>query len=182
MYDIHTHLYGESYDGDRDEVLLRAKKVGVEKMFVIGCTIEESKQSIALAEKHSEIFASIGLHPHFFNKLVEEEFSISNFQFSNKPQSFNEEIKKLIEELRNVAKSSNKVIAIGECGLDYFGYQSIVVSEEQKALQKKGFLAQIELAQELHLSLIIHCRPSIGTMDAYEDMFDILNNHASLIT
>jgi len=193
MIDIHTHLYWESYDADREDVILRAHKAGVEKMFVIGCTVEESKQSVELAEKYPEIFASIGLHPHFFNELVEKETEIQNSKFKILP-SEKDEINELVESLRSIARSSNKVIAIGECGLDYYshrlvenpptgqaGNQQKTISEEQKMLQKEGFLAQIELAKELHLPLIIHCRPSAGTSDAYEDMFDILRNHLSCI-
>jgi TatD DNase family protein len=182
MIDIHTHLYWESYDEDRDSVIARAHAAGVEKMFAIGCTVEESRQCVALADRYPDIFASVGIHPHFFNELVEKQFSIPNFQFSINTEFFNNEIQKLTEELRKLAGSA-KVVAIGECGLDYFSHDPLsVVSEEQKEVQRVGFLAQIALAQELALPLIVHCRPSRGTQDAYEDMLDILKNHSSLIT
>jgi len=173
MYDIHTHLYWESYDADRDEVILRAREAGVEKMFVIGCTVEESKQSVALAEKYGELFASVGVHPHEINNLVQ----IPDTKYLIPNQSQNNQISEWVQSLKEIAQSSDKVIAIGECGLDYYSHdKSKNTSDEQKVLQKEGFLAQIELAKELNLPLIIHCRPSIGAQDAYEDMFEILNS------
>jgi len=166
MIDIHTHLYWKSYDADRDAVLARAHQAGVEKMFVIGCTVEESKESVKLAEKYDELFASVGLHPHFFNELVKEKKGITGE----------------IEALRTIAQSSKKVIAIGECGLDYYTHEEgTVITDQEKVIQKEGFLAQITLAKELRLPLIIHCRSSAGSSDAYEDMFDVLKNRTSFI-
>ena len=159
MQDIHTHLYWESYDADRDEVIQRAHSVGVEQMFVIGCTVEESKRCIDLAEKYPEIFASVGIHPNELNQEL-------------KGQTFGS----LKEKLRELAQKK-KVVAIGECGLDYFSHGSLeAISDEQKAVQKEGFLVQIALAEELQLPLIVHCRSSIGSSDAYEDMFEILHH------
>lgn len=166
MQDIHTHLYWGSYDADRDVVIARAHAAGVDKMFAIGCTVEESRQCVALAARYPEIYASVGIHPHEFK----EQGSWSG-----------EQVLKSIEELRNLARQSKKVIAIGECGLDYYvrptvsdpkqsflGRGAAVISEETKVVQRQGFLAQIALARELGLPLIVHCR------DAYEDMLEIL--------
>lgn len=175
MNDIHTHLYWESYDSDRDAVIQRAHEAGIEKMFVIGCTTDESRQSVELADKYPELFASVGIHPHFFNELVEKKFL-------DRPQSFNEGIQKISRELREIAQHK-KVVAIGECGLDYFSHDpKKTITIGQKNLQKEGFLAQISLAEELKLPLIIHCRPSAGSQDAYEDLFDILRNYFSAST
>lgn len=196
MNDIHTHLFWDSYDADRDAVIRRAREAGVRQMICVGTSPEDNPQAIALAEQYADIYASVGLHPHFFNKIIEKEFPISNVQ-------------NLISELKELAKQK-KVVAIGECGLDYFirgGEQPI--TDEQKIFQKEGFLAQIALAQEAELPIIIHTRPSFGSMparlpetpsvslragndsqarrsdsggDAYEDMYEILKNHLSLIT
>lgn len=187
MHDIHTHLYWDSYDTDRDAVISRARAAGVKTLFVIGCTVEESRQCVALTEQYQDMYAAVGIHPHFFNDLAEKEFSIPNFQFSIKSQFFNDKIQKLIEELKELAQHE-KVVAIGECGLDYYshparnaahnaagGEQGEVITEGQKQVQKEGFLAQIALAQELSLPLIVHCRANPGQSDAYEDMFDILS-------
>lgn len=159
MNDIHTHLYWKSYDADRDAVIARAREAGVEKMLVIGCTVDESRQSIAVAEKYPDMYAAIGIHPQeFFN-----ESGILNLE-------------SWIEQLRALAKNE-KVIAIGECGLEYYSHDAIkLVTEEQKESQRKGFLAQITLAQELGLPLILHCRPSVGSQDSYEDLIRILQD------
>ncbi len=168
MYDIHTHLYWDSYDADRDAVIARAQAAGIERMFAIGCTVEESRQCVALAEQYPEISASVGIHPHEFRT----ETDVKNLGAD-------------IEALRALAQSSMKVVAIGECGLDYYvrpavidaqqqyvGRQVTEISEGAKMVQRQGFLAQIELASRVHLPLIVHCR------DAYEDMLPILGAEA----
>ena len=164
MHDIHTHLYWDSYDADRDAVIARAHTAGIETMFTIGCTVDESRQCVALAGQYPEIYASIGIHPHEF-RIAEDVKSLARD----------------IEALRALANESKKVIAIGECGLDYYvrpsvtdpqqafvGRSAETISDETKAVQRQGFLKQIALARELGLPLIIHCR------DAYEDMLTIL--------
>lgn len=167
MIDIHTHLYWQSYDVDRDAVVVRAREAGVREMLVIGCTVKESKQAITVAEAYPDMYATVGVHPHEFNEKNAQSV-VGNDEW--------------IEQLRDLAQHE-KVIAIGECGLDYYSHDKTkTITGEQKATQKEGFLAQIGLAQELHLPLIIHCRPSVGTQDAYDDMFEILKNHSLLIT
>lgn len=172
MHDIHTHLYWDSYDADRDEVIARAHAAGIDKMFAIGCTVEESQQCVALAEKYPEIFASIGIHPHEFRTVSDVQNLFAD-----------------IESLRAIAQESKKVIAIGECGLDYYVRPVVVdpqqafvgrgvemISDETKMVQRQGFLAQIALARDLGLPLIIHCR------DAYEDMLDMLKTECADIS
>lgn len=176
MLDIHTHLFWDRYDADREAVIARALDVGVEKMICVGTSPQDNSHAIEVAEKYEGIFASVGIHPHHFNEIG-REFSISSFQFSNKSQFFNSKIQTYIEELRKLVQHK-KVVAIGECGLDYFaraGEQPI--TDEQRVFQKEGFLAQIALAQELELPIIIHTRPSLGSMDAYEDMYAVLTSH-----
>lgn len=181
MQDIHTHLYWESYDADRDMVIVRAHEAGIDQLFTIGCTIEESRQCVALAEQYPQIYASVGIHPHEMNHLVQNPKP--KLQMPNKTQNPKNQIKEWMIALRELAKYE-KVVAIGECGLDYFAHTGEVITDEQKTVQKQGFLAQIALAEELHLPLILHCRPSIGTQDAYEDLFRILSeaNEASKLT
>lgn len=167
MFDIHAHLHDSAFDADRDEVVRRAKEAGVEKIVTIGTNIEESRRAIACAEKYENVYASIGVHPELFNK-IEKELQIADLRLQ-------------IDEVKELA-THPKIVAIGECGLDYYVHQGSGNSEQgtgnsqQKKIQQEGFLAQIELAHELNLPLIIHCRPSVGTMDAYEDLFLILKS------
>ena len=182
MIDIHTHLHFKDYDADRDEVIARAKDAGVEKMILVGTDLATSRAAIELAEKHDFLFASVGVHPHAIDELgiMNQESGspaiIHDSQFTIHTTE-NEGIQELMRDLKNIALSSNKVIAIGECGLDYFvrDRQSII-DERQKEIQKEGFLAQIEIAKEFSLPMIIHTRPSVGTMDAYEDVYSILRS------
>lgn len=157
MHDIHTHLYWHTYDSDRDAVITRALAAGVEKMFVVGCTVEESRQAIALAEKYRDVYASVGVHPQEF---VDEE-----------------SVKKLdgaVEALRVLAQHK-KVIAVGECGLEYFSHDPAKpITDEQKMWQQRGFLAQMKLAIELRLPLIVHARGEMGVSAVYEDLHEIL--------
>ena len=159
MQDIHTHLYWKSYDADRDVVVARARAAGVEEMLVIGCTVDESKQAIVIAEQYSHVYVAVGIHPH--------EWNLTSGTLHRETW---------MRELQELAKHE-KVIAIGECGLDYYAHDKTKnISEEEKEVQRAGFLAQVALAEELMLPMILHCRPSVGTQDAYEDLFQILQN------
>jgi TatD DNase family protein len=158
MHDIHTHLYWHTYDADRDAVIQRAREAGIEKMFVIGCTVEESRQAIELTGQYEQLYAAVGIHPQEF---ATEEF-VTNLEAS-------------IQALKTLA-SNKKVVAIGECGLEYYSHDSTKsITDEQKEWQKMGFLAQIKLAEELGLPLIVHCRANAGASDAYEDMSTLLS-------
>ncbi|MEK9174139.1 MAG: TatD family hydrolase, partial [Patescibacteria group bacterium] len=108
MLDIHTHLYWDSYDVDRDEVIARARVAGVKQLLVVGTTIEESRKAIALAEQYDDVYASVGIHPNEFRSEVGE----------------------YIDELQELARHP-KVVAIGECGLDYSESHG-AITEEQK--------------------------------------------------
>lgn len=170
MLDIHTHLFWESYNGDRDQVVQRAREAGIDFLLSVGTSFEDNPAALKIAEQYPDIFASVGLHPHMFS--VDDTSLLKHTEW--------------IEMLRNLARHE-KVRAIGECGLDYFSRPDILgdkdlkrpVTEIQKKHQRAGLLSQLALAKELRLPLILHTRPSAGTQDAYEDMFEILRSHFS---
>lgn len=156
MFDVHAHLHDEAFVSDRDAVVDRARAARIEGIVTIGTDPEENRRAIACAEAYPDVRASVGLHPHFFNERGTADLNAE------------------IEELSERANHP-KVAAIGECGLDYFSRDpENPITDTQKALQREGFLAQIAVAENLGLPLIIHTRPSEGTMDAYEDIFEIL--------
>lgn len=158
MLDIHTHLYFPDFEGDRDETVKRAKEAGVDFMISVGTDPEDNAKAIGIAEAYDGVCASVGLHPHFFNR----------------PDIDGSRIAEEIETLK-MSAGHPKVVAIGECGLDYFSRDpDQPITGEQKSRQREGFLAQIEVARGFGLPIIIHTRPSAGTMDAYEDVFEIL--------
>lgn len=150
-FDAHCHVQFDAYDEDRDALLGRMKEGGVAGI-VVGVDAESSKKAVELAEKHEHLFASIGLHP---NREKDEWYDISYY--------------------RTLAQNL-KVVAIGECGLDYFRPE--VINDEVKEGQRAILIDQIKLAAELDKPLIIHSRPSKGTMDAYHDLISVLQNTA----
>jgi TatD DNase family protein len=145
--DAHCHVQFDQYAEDQGEIIARMQEEGVVGI-VVGCDLKLSQEAVALAEKHEHLFASIGLHP---NHEGDEDFKI--------------------EKYRELAQSS-KVVAIGECGLDYF--RPTEVNDEVKEKQKELFKQHITLAAELDKPLIIHSRPSKGTQDAYRDLIELL--------
>lgn len=145
--DAHCHVQFDQYAEDQEQIIARMQGEGIVGI-VVGCDFESSKKAVALAEKHENLFASIGLHP---NHEGDEWYETNNY--------------------RELAKSS-KVVGIGECGLDY--YRPTEVNDEVKHKQKNIFNDQILLAAELDKPLIIHSRPSKGTQDAYRDLIEIL--------
>ena len=146
-FDAHCHVQFEQYDADREAVVTQMAERGVAGI-VVGCDYESSKKAVELAEKHDHLWASIGLHP---NHEADEWYEAGKY--------------------RELAQSS-KVVAIGECGLDYF--RPLEINEEVKHKQKQILRDQIALAAELNKPLIIHSRPSKGTQDAYRDLIEIL--------
>lgn len=154
--DSHAHLEGKRYDTDRDEVLARAKTAGVATYLAIGNGEgpETADCGIRLAEKYSgqdqypEIFASVGIHPH--------EASVANGAAD--------------AQLLGWARHP-KVIAWGEIGLDYF------YDHSPREIQKAVFRRQMELAQTAKLPIIIHCRPSDNTENAWDDCLALITEH-----
>lgn len=166
MIDIHTHLHFKDYDADREAVIARAREAGVEKMILVGTDLKSSRAAIELAEQYEFLYASVGIHPH---EYADARFSI-------------EDSRRETEKLKELAKHP-KVVAIGECGLDYFSRDPArPITDEQKKMQRDGFMAQMEIAKECGLPSIIHTRPSKDSGDAYEDVFEILKNHSPFIT
>ncbi len=168
LIETHAHIDDKQFDTDRDEVIARAFQGGVEKIINIGAGLGSSQRSVVLTEKYENIFCSIGFHPHYFMEYGERSFD-------------------KISQLKALA-SSKKLVAIGEIGLDYFIPDRSVITEEQKELQKKGFILQLEFAKVLKLPVILHCRGSRPiapsayreAKDSYEDIFEIILNFPEL--
>ncbi len=139
IIDSHAHYDDDAFTEDREELLQRLPEAGIEAVVNIGANIERSRESIALSEQYNHVYATVGVHPDDIG-----EFSLEK-----------------IEELRALAKHE-KVVAIGEFGLDYSR------DECDKEAQKQWFEAQLELARECDLPIVIHSR------DAAKDTLDIL--------
>lgn len=142
--DTHCHMQFADYQLDADESIQNAVAAGVSKMIAVGCTLSDSKLSVQFAQERENIWASIGLHPHEAKDYVNS---------SAKLQSF-----------RNLLDHSNKIVAIGECGLDYF------YNHSDKEEQKEILRFQLTLAQEYDLPVIFHVR------SAFDDFWPILDD------
>lgn len=161
--DIHSQLQFPQFDEDRDVIIAQMKELGIATI-TVGTDFEMSKKAVGLAENHSNLFATIGIHPTH----IEEQGTRNDAQ----------EI--LFDEVRFESLLGPNVVAVGECGLDYYRTQIDADETQTKAnkdQQRRLFIQQIEFAKKHSLPLMLHCRPSPGTMDAYEEALDILANY-----
>lgn len=144
IIDTHSHFNLSHFDEDREAAIARMRDAGVGTICV-GVDEETSAKAIEIANTHDDIWAIVGQHPTEWP----EEFDLDAFvSLAGQP----------------------KVVAIGECGLDYYRDRERAHMPEQKKL----FETQIALAKETDLPLMLHIRPQEGTMDAYEDALEIL--------
>lgn len=141
LFDSHAHLDDEKFNEDREELIQKIKEEGVSKLISAGYSLEGSIKARDLADKYDFIYATSGISP---NDIPQTE----------------EELWIMLKKIKEIAKQSKKVVAIGEIGLDYYWNQ------ENKALQKLAFIKQIELANELQLPIVIHTREAV--MDTIE--------------
>ncbi len=132
--DSHSHLSAEDFNLDRVETIARAKVAGLEKILLIGCGVENSKQTIALAETDDLFDVAIGFHPEDIELMNEAMYA---------------EMEKLWKH--------PKVVAVGEIGLDHYWHKE----KEHQTLQRAAFLRQIDKANELGLPILIHTRDAI---------------------
>lgn len=144
--DVHAHLDDKKFE-NLDMVIEQAKKMEVEKIITSGSNIQSSLNATNIAKKYENVFASVGVHP--------EEQDIFRCDFCN--------------ELFDIVKSNNKIVAIGEIGLDYH------TTCKYRKEQIDAFLGQIYLAEKLNLPIIIHSR------EAMKDTIDILKQYKSHI-
>ncbi len=147
MYiDTHCHLSVEDYD-DIDLVIKENRDNKISKIIISGCTKESIIESLELANKYEDIYLTIGYHPSEVNTITDED----------------------LELLEEQIKSSDKVVGVGEIGLDYH------YGKEDSELQKKLFRKQMKLAQKLNLPVVIHSR------DATLDTINILKEFPQVI-
>ncbi len=152
-FDIHSHLNLKPLLDDQEGVIGRMNEAGVGTISV-GVDYDTSKLAIDLATKYENLYACVGLHPA-----------------DNATEIFDYE--KYLELARN-----EKVVAVGETGLDYFRLAGTETEiEDQKNKQKEIFIKHIQLALEVNKPLMIHARPAKNSMDAYSDALDILESY-----
>lgn len=129
LIDSHTHLQVSQYNKDLDAVLKRAQDAGVTTILIIGIDLETSLSAITLADKHENLYATVGMHPHDAKKLTPD----------------------VLKTFRELLQHP-KVIALGEIGLDY--YRNLSPPD----VQKDAFQKQLDIAEEMEMPIIIHNR------------------------
>ncbi len=150
MIDVHCHLNFKAFEKDYDEVIKKAKEAGVETIINVGTSLQSSQKAVELAHKYKNLYAIVGIHPHHADKLE----------------------KGWEEKLKAIAQNE-KVVGIGEIGLDYYSYKSNGIVDPK--IQREVFKAQVQMAYDLKLPLQIHNR------HAGEDILEILNAHKNLL-
>lgn len=141
LIDSHGHINDEKFD-DVEDVIKRAEETGLEAMICASCNLSSSQVATGFANKHKIVYANVGFHPENVDEFDQKSLS----------------------EIEKLAKNE-KVVAIGEIGLDYYW------TKENKEKQKEVFVAQIELANKLGLPVVVHCRDAMG------DMLETLEKH-----
>ena len=146
LFDSHSHLNDEKFDDDREEVIENICKSGVTNFITAGYSVESSKKALEISKNYDFIYTTAGISPNDI------------------PQNEDELWKKLKEIEDLVNKNSKKIVAIGEIGLDYYW------NTENKELQKKAFIEQIEIANKCDLPIVIHTREAV--MDTLQILKD----------
>lgn len=159
LIDTHAHLYWDSFKEDFDEVIKRALDAGVGIIINVGVDVEKSQEALRQVQEIKwpaglTVYSTIGIHPHEASKLEEN-----------------------IKQLEQLYKSNpKKVVAVGECGLDYLD-----ADEQTKQLQRQLFQAQIDLAKKLNLPLIVHCRDdrskNPNNTEAWDEVINMTKDH-----
>ena len=144
MLDSHCHINDPKFDGEVDQIVNNFLNSGVDKAICIGCSIESSRDVMELSKKYDSVYCAIGVHPSDADKYDEKE----------------------LEEM--IKNRHDKVVAIGEIGLDYYW------TKDNKEEQKRVFDSQIKLAKKYNLPIVIHCR------DAFGDTLEILKQNMPL--
>ncbi|HLD11395.1 MAG TPA: TatD family hydrolase [Patescibacteria group bacterium] len=146
MIDSHAHLNFRAFRHDVEQTILEAQKQGITDIIVPGAKIDSSKKAIELAQKFPCLHAAVGFHPHHVNEYTED----------------------VGEKLTHLAQQKG-VVAIGECGLDYFHYGVTKDISLQPQLQRNLLEFHLHLAHTYNLPIILHCR------DAWKDLFSCLS-------
>jgi TatD DNase family protein len=148
MIDTHCHLHSQEFDDNIDELLLQMQQHNI-KSILVGTSIEDSIKAINLAKEYKFLYSSVGIHPH--------EYADINLDIASL------EMDKIL--------STETIVAIGECGFDFYYHKSIEVGESQEKL----FRLHLDMAVKYNKPVIIHTR------DSFEDTYRVLSEYQNLI-
>lgn len=187
LIDTHAHLYWESYKSDLDEVIQRSIESDVTTIINIGVNVEKSHQALKQVQDalshipEFSAYSTIGIHPH---EALKYTHTVQNVH--DRKQNVQEDVGKLEQIYLSDRK---KVVAVGECGLDYYfdpEFTPSTLSNNQiKNTQKKLFQVQINLAKKLNLPLIVHCRDdrskNPNNSEAWDEVLQMVGNHPAIL-
>jgi len=170
--DIHSHVNFKAYDEDRDAVIKRALENDT-WVINVGTQIDTSRKAVEMANQYKEgVYSIIGLHPIHTGASYhdEKELGEGGKEFTSRGEMFD-------KDAYGELLKDPKVVAIGECGLDYYRCDALSIEK-----QKEAFIAQIELANEFNKPLMLHIRnnPEDKTHDAYFDSLDLLKKYSKV--
>ncbi len=177
LIDTHAHLYWDDYKNDLDEVIERSLDAGVTTIINVGVDVEKSQVAATLNSDKVKSYSTIGIHPH------------EAIKYSSDPDvSIQKDTEKLEQIYQN---NTGKVVAVGECGLDYYLdrndiYPDITLPNDQiKKGQRQLFQAQIELAKKLGLPLIVHCRDDRSqnpeNSEAWDEVLEMIGDRSTVL-
>ena len=141
LFDTHAHLNDEKFDEDRESVILSLKENGISYVVIPSDTFKSSLKTVEIVGKYDFLYGAVGIHPHEVKDTSDEE----------------------LEKLKEIAGTNDKIVAIGEIGLDYY------YDFSPREIQKELFIKQLNIARDLKLPVIIHSRDAMG------DTYDILS-------
>ena len=188
FFDVHTHAHFVAFKEDSDEVIRRALEAGV-AMVNVGTQRDTSRSAVETAERYAEgVYATVGLHPIHTERSYHDDKELglpnpsafggptaksaakSGSGFVSRGEDFDYEYYKALAQ-------HPKVVAIGECGLDYYR----ILNLESRILQENVFRKHIMLAQEVHKPLMIHCRNAFNDLISIvrDSKFQILNSNSN---
>lgn len=136
LIDTHCHIHSVDFPLDAEEVLAGARTASVDKLICVGTDADDSVRAVEFAKSHDNCWASVGLHPH-------------DAKLGDKPLK---QLRELLEDKSN----ADKIVAIGECGLDYY------YDHSPRSHQAEAFRTQLDLAVEFNLPIIFHVRQAFG--------------------
>jgi TatD DNase family protein len=168
--DIHCHVNFKIFKEDGDEVIHRALEADT-WLINVGSQYSTSQRAVEIANKYPEgVYACIGLHPIHLEESYHDEDEVGGLGFTSRKEVFDKQ--KYLELAKNP-----KVVAIGECGLDYFHMDSESIEK-----QKEAFITQIQFANEIGKPLMIHVRNNYENKEfnAYADILEILKKYAKV--
>ena len=140
LIDSHAHIDLDTFDRDREQVFARARQGGVRAIINVGLDLESSRASLDLAKQYDDVFSTVGFHPHDASKMRDDDL-------------------KALAELAQ----DDRVVAVGEIGLDLYRNLS------SRRSQEEAFKKQLDLAVELGLPVVVHCR------QAHKEVYKILS-------